>query len=156
LVTGRYRNRSRPVRPVTAVNQPVTNGKSNPGAPTCDGLNTHKRIEGLPAAGCCRSSHRHADFLNLDGCRYILPGRMQMQPDLVNTAVDRRVGTKKFWRVVCRTKTSTSRSDRRVTASRSLRRYPSCRRGRGRRSELSSRCTKSSQSPLPGAPTVRW
>jgi hypothetical protein len=31
LVTGRYRNRSRPVRPVTAVNQPVTNGKSNPG-----------------------------------------------------------------------------------------------------------------------------
>jgi hypothetical protein len=33
---------------------------------------------------------------------------------------------------------------------------PSCRHGRGRRSELPSRCTKSSRSPLPGAPTVRW
>jgi hypothetical protein len=33
LVTGRYRNRSRPVRPVTAVNRPVTVGKSNPASP---------------------------------------------------------------------------------------------------------------------------
>jgi hypothetical protein len=31
LVTGRYRNRSRPVRPVTAVTGPVTAGKVNPG-----------------------------------------------------------------------------------------------------------------------------
>jgi hypothetical protein len=35
-----------------------------------------------------------------------------------------------FWRAVCRTKTLTSRLDRSVAASRSLRRYHSCRRRR--------------------------
>jgi hypothetical protein len=60
-------------------------------------------------------------------------------------------GHKKFWRAVRKTKMSTSRLDRRVAASRSLRGYPLCRNRRGRRGELPSRYTKSSRS----APTWR-
>jgi hypothetical protein len=63
LVTGRYRNRSRPVRPVTAVTGPVTTSKVNPGPSTfSDNIPFFHWQDGQDSACLVHATGFHGDF----------------------------------------------------------------------------------------------